>query len=646
MTSATNSAGARLTKPPAICLNMIVKDEAPVVEETLDSVSELIDYWVIVDTGSSDGTQDLIREYFRRKGIPGELHERRWKNFGANRTEALHLCHGKADYAWVIDADDLVEGSLDFSRLTLDAYSLCFGPELLYWRSQVFKEPQRWTYEGVVHEVAVCRDPPYQVSRLEGDYHIVSRRLGDRNKAPEKYERDSRLLLDVVKKDPANARAVFYLAQSLHDAGDLTRALHYYSLRAEMGGWREEVFLARFRSALCMRQLGRPTAQVAHALLRSWQLRPRRAEPLYQLAQLYRVANQFNPGYLFAKAASEIALPEKDSLFVSADVYAWKARDEQAICSFYVGKERESFELCTSLLDCPAIPEPDRERVLGNRDFAVPSVLEETLRYPRETIESLTTREARPTGARSVSFTITSCRRLDLFEKTVNSFLNCCSDLDRIDRWVCIDDGSPSEDRQRMKERYPFFEFIWKTPEQKGHAHSMNRLLETIDPILAASRGRLALLRRGRLRRKELVDSRRRPRSRPGAVQPELRPDARMPEDRRRGDPAHEARGPALSSPRARPARNACVSRVSQQPPSPFALRGLLASLLAPTFHASNANHPQRRVLRARRRSLRARVRQEILAPRVSLGFSRFDLLPSSRSLDLGERGSEASQRL
>jgi len=46
---------------PTICLCMIVKNEAAVIERCLASVRPLIDTWVISDTGSTDGTQDLIR---------------------------------------------------------------------------------------------------------------------------------------------------------------------------------------------------------------------------------------------------------------------------------------------------------------------------------------------------------------------------------------------------------------------------------------------------------------------------------------------------------------------------------------------------------------------------------------------------------
>src|ERR1700722_17972902 len=76
-----------------ICLNMIVKNESKVIQRCLDSVKPHIDYWVIVDTGSTDGTQEIIKKHM--KGIPGKLYERPWKNFGESRSEAFDLAKGK-----------------------------------------------------------------------------------------------------------------------------------------------------------------------------------------------------------------------------------------------------------------------------------------------------------------------------------------------------------------------------------------------------------------------------------------------------------------------------------------------------------------------------------------------------------------------
>lgn len=79
-----------------------------------------------------------------------------------------------------------------------------------------------------------------------------------------------------------------------------------------------------------------------------------------------------------------------------------------------------------------------------------------------------------------VTFSITTCKRYELFEKTMNSFLNCCLDLDLIDEWICVDDNSSQEDRNKMQEKYPFFKFIMKTPKEKGHPESMNIILENV----------------------------------------------------------------------------------------------------------------------------------------------------------------------
>ena len=56
-----------------VCLNMIVKNESENILRCLDSVARHIDCWVICDTGSTDKTQDIILNYFERRGIPGKL---------------------------------------------------------------------------------------------------------------------------------------------------------------------------------------------------------------------------------------------------------------------------------------------------------------------------------------------------------------------------------------------------------------------------------------------------------------------------------------------------------------------------------------------------------------------------------------------
>ena len=117
--------------------------------------------------------------------------------------------------------------------------------------------------------------------RLEGDYHIESRRLGARSLDPQKYARDRDLLLAEVERNPEDARSVFYLAQSYFDLGDFVNARKWYARRVEMGGWDEEVYYSMYRLAESMSELGEPWPDVQDAYLRAWEFRPTRAEPLH-----------------------------------------------------------------------------------------------------------------------------------------------------------------------------------------------------------------------------------------------------------------------------------------------------------------------------------------------------------------------------
>jgi GR25 family glycosyltransferase involved in LPS biosynthesis/tetratricopeptide (TPR) repeat protein len=467
---------------PTICLSMIVRDESHVVRETLDSVAPYIDCWVVVDTGSVDGTMAAVREHMDERGIPGELHQRPWQDFGRNRTEALELCRGKADYAWVVDADDLVVGGLDLSALVADSYLLRYGDDFRYWRKQIFRDGLRWRFEGAVHEYPRCLDPASE-ARLAGDYHLVSRRLGARSRDPRKYERDSLLLERELERNPDDARSVFYLAQSRFDAGDHQAALESYTQRARMGGWNEEVFYSLLQRGRCLELLGEPWGLALEAHLEAWQARPTRAEPLHEISRHYRMSEEFELGYMFAERACAIPFPEEDSLFVAADVYLWRARDEKAVCAHHAGRPEEAFEISTELLEGTALPDSERERVRGNRDLSVRAIEPTRAGYPGDIVSEVAARAAERSGEpAAVTATITSCRRPALFERTVNSFLNCCTDLERIDRWICVDNGSTEADRARMRELYPFFEFIHTDPERgERHPDSMNRILELVE---------------------------------------------------------------------------------------------------------------------------------------------------------------------
>jgi len=350
---------------------MIVKDEAAVIERCLRSVRPFVDCWSIVDTGSTDGTQRLIAAAFA--DLPGELHERPWRDFGQNRTEALALARPWADYSLVIDADETFDAPPGFRLPELSAdgyYTRHRGIQstVTFDRLQFIKADAPWRYEGVLHEVALC-EGAHRTAVLEGPL-CVGHFDSARNQADpkEKYGRDAAVLERALQQEPDNARYRYYLACSYRDAGMPEKALENFALRADMGGWDEEVWHSLHLMGVLAADLDKYHAAVA-AQLRAYQLRPRRAEPLCALAQLHRARKEHHLSYLFARQAARIPRPD-DRLFVDDSVYTWRSLDELCVAAYWVGEYAESRDAAQELLRGNAVPQEHVARVRENLQFA------------------------------------------------------------------------------------------------------------------------------------------------------------------------------------------------------------------------------------------------------------------------------------
>lgn len=348
---------------------MIVKNEAPVIHRCLDSVRPYIGAWAIVDTGSTDGTQQLVREHLRE--LPGTLIERPWVDFATNRNQALELARSHGDYALIIDADEILERDADARfpvRLDAPGYYLrqrIDGVEFEYESAKLLRHDAGWHWQGVLHEFPAA-DPSPALVRLDG-LRVHSFPDGARSRRPvrDKYLDDARVLEAALAQEPGNARYAFYLAQSLRDAGEHTAAIAAYERRVAMGGWAEEAWYSKFQLAVLYERQQRPANEIVDAYLAAYDLRPSRAEPLCELARYLRLRGRYASAYLHARAASEIAAPD-DLLFIDVSVYRWRARDERAVAAFYVDRREECATLCRELLADPRLPTDQRARVEAN----------------------------------------------------------------------------------------------------------------------------------------------------------------------------------------------------------------------------------------------------------------------------------------
>lgn len=352
---------------PRICLNMIVKNEAPVIMRCLASVKPWVDHWVIVDTGSTDGTQELVREFMN--DVPGELHERPWRDFASNRNEALDLARTQGDLVLFIDADETLAVPEGFAWPPMedDGYQLqCDSGGWHYFRNALVATRLPWRWEGVLHEYLTC-DAPHAWVHLMAPSIQVSHD-GARARSGDTYLRDIEVLERALQDAPDHTRYRFYLAQSCRDAGRIEEGRAHYATRAAMGGWDEEVWFSWFQVAALDERLGADAAQVREGYLKAYQLRPTRAEPLCALARFHRLRDEFALAHLYAQQAAAIAYPS-DTLFVDAAVYAWRALDELVVSAFYANARDQGCEALQRLLAERKFPDTEQARIEGNKAF-------------------------------------------------------------------------------------------------------------------------------------------------------------------------------------------------------------------------------------------------------------------------------------
>jgi glycosyltransferase involved in cell wall biosynthesis len=373
-----------LAEKKTITLCMIVKDESKVIERCLASVLPVIDHWVILDTGSTDGTQEKIREFFNNVGIPGELHEEPWVDFGTNRSRALELARDKADYSLMIDADEVLVYDNDFDPdkfkkgLVADIYNIfAFYGNTKYHRPQLTSNSKEFYYRGILHEYVDCKDK-IETRDFARGFTNTPIQDGARSSNPQKYEDDAKVFEEAILSGKVDEkdfnRYHFYLAQSYRDCQQWEKAIEWYQKRVDLGGWQEEAFYSKYQIGRIMEILNKPIDEILKVYFDAYQMAPYRAEPLWAAARICRIYSRFDQGYRYAKIAIALNYPE-GALFVGQSIYEWGIWDEYAICSFWTERYREAYIATGKLLQENKYPQDQKQRIEANHKFAMDAMV-------------------------------------------------------------------------------------------------------------------------------------------------------------------------------------------------------------------------------------------------------------------------------
>jgi len=363
-----------------IGLCLIVKNESHVISRCLDSVKRLVDYVLVVDTGSDDNTIDVINEWISSNNFDGKVLSEPWQNFAYNRTFALSKLREIEwiDYALMIDADETLHFDDNFdtvefkSKMETDVYNVVtnlWGNK--YHRPQISTNKKVCEYVGVVHEFLSLQD--FSVGDAFG---FENRPVQDsaRNKGGNKFLKDIELLEDGISKEAdgswLKSRYTFYLAQSYKDSGNPTKALENYLKRSEMGFWQEEVYVSFYQSGNLMRDLGYPKEQVLQTYMKAQEVNSKRGEALYGFLHYCRINALHQQGFIVGKHAITLQNPS-GVLFSESWIYEYGILDEFSIISFWSGNYLESKLTCEKILSNPNTPTHYIDRIKQNLQYSI-----------------------------------------------------------------------------------------------------------------------------------------------------------------------------------------------------------------------------------------------------------------------------------
>lgn len=295
-----------MNRTPTVCLNMIVKDESHIIEETLKKLVNKIkfDYWVISDTGSTDNTKEIITNFFKNMNINGEMYDDEWVDFSHNRSKALEYAYNKTDYILIFDADDEICGDFKLPENFIDdGYYLKFGDEhgYHYKRMLLVNNRKKWIYKSVVHEFICNCDPIDDTPLIEGNYYVVSGRMGFRNQQPDKYLKDALILekaheIALKENDDLHLRYAFYCANSYKDSGKNEEAIKWYKITLNQNNWYQEKYISCLNLYDCYCKIGCKETGFYY-LVQSIKYDSERAECLVPLIQHYCNDNLSNISY-------------------------------------------------------------------------------------------------------------------------------------------------------------------------------------------------------------------------------------------------------------------------------------------------------------------------------------------------------------
>ena len=342
-----------MNKKYIIGLSMICLNESKVILRCLTSIYKSIDYWTIVDTGSTDGTQKIIEDFFKEKKIPGKLIQDHWDDdFSRVRNIALQDTEDNCVVGIWVDADEEFVGNLPKLKTNmLSAMIMTEYNHLTYYRKNVWKTGNGHRWRGPIHELLESpNETRDNFQKMEGctiKVYPEGNSWGDGSveAVQAKYAAHAKVLEEYVKTD-FDPRWLFYLAQSFRDAGQVDKAIMWYQARAaRKEGFIEECYYSALQAARLTEIKGESFYTCLEFYLRAHELDPGRGEAIRNIIALCLKFKKPELMYIFSSyglSYHKRDLTNHRVLFIENELYQYEMLELHAYSAHSTNRKDEA----------------------------------------------------------------------------------------------------------------------------------------------------------------------------------------------------------------------------------------------------------------------------------------------------------------
>lgn len=348
-----------------ISLCMIIKDEQDVLARCLDSIKDVVEEIVIVDTGSKDASIEIAKRY------SDKVFSYTWKDdFAAARNYSFSFA--SMDYCMWMDADDILtekdkkelqelKESMDPSvDVVMMKYHTAFdedgNPTFSYYRERLLKRANHFQWEGIIHEaIAPCGNILYK--------EIAITHKKEKASDP---DRNVRIFERMITEGRAlSPREQFYYARELYYHKRFQEAIQQFTLFLNSKkGWVENCIDACQMRGYCYQNIG-DDEQAIQSFFASFLYDEPRAEVVCDIAKFFMDQGQYRLAIYWYKVALACTRHDESGAFVRPDCYDYIPYLQLCVCY----DRLQEYEIANAYNEKAAITKPNDAIVMKNRVY-------------------------------------------------------------------------------------------------------------------------------------------------------------------------------------------------------------------------------------------------------------------------------------